>query len=73
MGEELRRAEKERRADEAFRERLGGYMAVTGRSLADLAAALGVSTQTMYNYKADPGQMRMREYRRLMDLMERRS
>lgn len=63
------RERREKKADDEFRMRLGGYMAVSGKSLADLAAALGISVQTMYNYREQPGMMRLREYRRLMDIM----
>lgn len=63
------RERREKKMDNEFRMRLGGYMAVSGKSLADLAAALGISVQTMYNYREKPGMMRLREYRRLMDII----
>lgn len=69
LTEAARRAERDRRADEAFRGRMGEYMAVTGRSLSDLAAAIGVSPRTMYNWYRDPGMFRLAEYRRICEVI----
>ena len=70
LGEEMRRAERARKADDAFRERLGGYMAVTGRSLTDLAMIVGISPATMYNRYKEPGKLRLVEYRRIMEELD---
>lgn len=71
LTEAARRAERDRRADEAFRGRMGEYMAVTGRSLTDLAAAIGVSPRTMYNWYREPGMFRLAEYRRICEVLDR--
>ena len=70
LTEAARRAERERKADEAFRGRMGEYMAVTGRSLTDLAMAIGVSPRTMYNWYREPGKFRLSEYRRITEVLD---
>ena len=70
LTEAARRAEKSRRADDELRARVGGYLAVTGRSLTDLALIIGVSPATMYNRMKKPEDMRLREYRRIMEELD---
>lgn len=67
MGEEMRRAERDRKADEAFLRQLGAYRQVTGKSVTDLAMIVGMSPVTMYSRIKDPGTLRLREYRRIME------
>ena len=71
LGEEMRRAERDRKADEAFLARVGGYLAVTGRSITDLAMIIGVSPGTLYNRMKRPGEFRLAEYRRICEELEK--
>lgn len=66
LGEEMRRAERERKENEDFLKRLGGYLRVTGKSIPDLAVIIGVSPGTLYNRVKEPGTFRLSEYRRIM-------
>jgi len=70
LGEEMRRAERSRRADDDFRARVGSYLAVTGRSITDLAMIIGVSPGTLYNRVKEPGTFRLSEYRRICEELE---
>ena len=70
LTEAARRAERSRRADDDFRARVGSYLAVTGRSITDLAMIIGVSPGTLYNRMKKPEDMRLREYRRICEELE---
>ena len=70
LTEAARRAERSRRADDDFRARVGSYLAVTGKSLTDLAMIIGVSPGTLYNRMKKPEEMRLREYRRICEELE---
>ena len=70
LTEAARRAERSRRADADFRARVGSYLAVTGRSITDLAMIIGVSPGTLYNRMKKPEDMRLREYRRICEELE---
>ena len=70
LGEEMRRVERSRRADDDFRARVGSYLAVTGRSITDLAMIIGVSPGTLYNRMKKPEDMRLKEYRRIMEELD---
>jgi len=71
LGAEMRRAEAERKADDAFRQQLGGYLAVTGKSVTDLAMIVGISPATLYNRIKKPGSLKLYEYRRIMEEIEK--
>ena len=67
LGEEMRRAERDRRADEELLGRIGAYLSVTGRNVGQLAERCGMSKSTMYNRMEKPGEFRLSEYRRVME------
>lgn len=49
--------------------RIGAWMAVTGKSLEELATLCGMSRSTMYNRKKAPSTLTLGEYRKLMALV----
>jgi DNA-binding Xre family transcriptional regulator len=49
---------------------VGSYLAVTGRSITDLAMIIGVSPGTLYNRMKKPEDMRLKEYRRICEELE---
>ena len=66
MGEEMRRAEREKKEDREFQAKLGAYLRITGRNITDLAVIVGVCPATMYSRVEAPGTFRLSEYRRVM-------
>ena len=67
LTEAARRAERDRRADEEIIGRIGAYLSVTGRNIGQLAARCGMTERTMYNRMKRPGDLRLSEYRRILE------
>lgn len=66
-----REREAERQADEEIVREIGGWLAVTGRNVGDLAAECGMSQSTFYSRMKRPGDFKLREYRTLRRIMEK--
>ena len=71
LTEAARRAERERKADEAIVGRIAAYLAVTGRNMGQLAERCGMKERTLYNREKSPGDFRLSEYRRLCEELDR--
>ena len=71
MTEAQRRAERYRKENEEIKGRIGAYMMVSGKTLAQVGAMAGIRQSTMYERMKDPGTLRLDEYRRLMDVVGR--
>lgn len=58
-----------KKEDEEILGKIGAWLAVSGRNIGQLAGMAGMTERTLYNRMAQPGTLRLDEYRRIMEII----